>query len=241
MRRNTKIINLHRKIGILICAFLVLLSVTGIFLNHSDDLSLNKHYLNWPWLLKHYGLKAPEPKQNFNLGSNSVTNVDGQIFYNEVKLFQTSDEIKGAILKNNYLYIALSDEIMIFDDAIEIVMSLVNMPATVELIGTNPDDEQIRFLDSNYQSWTYNAADSEWIPDSTKIHDWSQLEPMSSSQRQRMQDYFLSKGVTLEQFLLDLHNGAIFKKIGKYLLDAIGVLTFLLSITGILMWGIRKR
>ena len=102
MKRNAKIISLHRYIGIVICVFLVLLSVTGIFLNHTDDLNLDKRFINWPWLLKHYGLAVPQPKQNFNLGQNAVTNYDGQIFYNEKLLFQNEDEIKGAVEKKRF-------------------------------------------------------------------------------------------------------------------------------------------
>ena len=241
MKRNAKIISLHRYIGIVICVFLVLLSVTGIFLNHTDDLNLDKRFINWPWLLKHYGLAVPQPKQNFNLGQNAVTNYDGQIFYNEKLLFQNEDEIKGAVEKKDFLYIALTNEIMVFDATIEIIDVLENTPAPIQLIGTNSNDDQIRILDGNNQSWVYDEFNNAWAPDISKVHDWSQLEVMSTTQMARMNKYFLSKGISLEQFLLDLHNGAVLKKVGKYLLDIIGILTFVLSITGILLWSNRKR
>ena len=156
-------------------------------------------------------------------------------------LFQNEDEIKGAVEKKDFLYIALTNEIMVFDATIEIIDVLENTPAPIQLIGTNSNDDQIRILDGNNQSWVYDEFNNAWSPDISKVHDWSQLEVMSTTQMARMNKYFLSKGISLEQFLLDLHNGAVLKKVGKYLLDIIGVLTFVLSITGILLWSNRKR
>ena len=99
MKRNAKIISLHRYIGIVICVFLVLLSVTGIFLNHTDDLNLDKRFINWPWLLKHYGLTAPQPKQNFNLGQNAVTNMMDKFFIMKNCYFKMKMKSKALLKK----------------------------------------------------------------------------------------------------------------------------------------------
>ena len=57
---------------------------------------------------------------------------------------------------------------------------------------------------------------------------------------QQVESYFLGKGVSLEQFFLDLHNGNIIKGFGKWLLDIIAIFLLLISISGIWIW-LRKK
>ena len=54
-------------------------------------------------------------------------------------------------------------------------------------------------------------------------------------------EYFLGKGVSLEQFFLDLHNGNIIKGFGKWLLDIIAIFLLLISISGVWIWLRKKR
>ena len=60
MKKNMKKITaLHKYIGIAVCIILIHLAVTGIFLNHTQDLDLDKHYVTSSWILDQYGLKVP--------------------------------------------------------------------------------------------------------------------------------------------------------------------------------------
>lgn len=238
---NKTIVNWHKYIGILICVFLVLLSVTGIFLNHTDDLNLNKRFLNWPWLLNLYGLEVPKPSQNFSLSNDSLTNYDGQIFFNDKLIFHVKDEIKGVTKNNEKLYVAFENEILIFDNTMKVEDILQNIPASVVLFGKNITEKKITIKDTSNQIWSYDEIDQDWNFDDSEIIEWSRLTKISESQKEKMNNYFLGKGISLEQFLLDLHNGAILKKTGKYLLDLIGILTFVLSISGILIWTKRRK
>ena len=63
---------------------------------------------------------------------------------------------------------------------------------------------------------------------------------MSDEKTQQIESYFLGKGVSLEQFFLDLHNGNIIKGFGKWLLDIIAIFLLLISISGVWIW-LRKN
>ena len=54
---------------------------------------------------------------------------------------------------------------------------------------------------------------------------------MPDQQTKQIEMYFSGKGVSLEQFFLDLHNGNIIKGFGKWLLDIIAIFLLLLSIS----------
>ena len=45
----------HRRIGIIAAFFVIILSVTGIILNHNASLNLHKQFITAPWLLSWYG------------------------------------------------------------------------------------------------------------------------------------------------------------------------------------------
>ena len=64
---------------------------------------------------------------------------------------------------------------------------------------------------------------------------------LSDQQIKQIEMYFSGKGVSLEQFFLDLHNGNIIKGFGKWLLDIIAIFLLLLSISGIWIWLKKRR
>ena len=49
----------HRFAGGTLVAFVLFLSLTGIALNHSTDLGLDRRYVTWNWLLDAYGMGLP--------------------------------------------------------------------------------------------------------------------------------------------------------------------------------------
>jgi hypothetical protein len=51
----------HRRIGLVLSVFLLWMLASGVLLNHSDDLSLSKRFINNTKLLQWYGV-APPPR-----------------------------------------------------------------------------------------------------------------------------------------------------------------------------------
>ena len=56
---------LHRWLGLGSIAFVLLLSTTGIVLNHKDDFRLDRMYLSSSWLLDWYGVESPAAEASF--------------------------------------------------------------------------------------------------------------------------------------------------------------------------------
>lgn len=241
MKKNKKIIDLHRYIGMFLCLFLVILSLTGIFLNHTDDLKLDNRYLKWPWLMKFYGLEAPQVDQHFQANDHFISNYQGQIFINGQSSFTIQEALKGIALSNRVFYIATSKEVYLFSEKLEFINILEPPVEEIQFIGQDQLNNSILIQDNKRKIWSFNDIESDWQLTDLQSNPWSKETSMTSKQKDIMVNYFFGKGITLEQFLLDLHNGIILKKLGKYLLDIVGILTLVLSITGIWMWSFRKK
>jgi len=241
MKKNKKIIDLHRYIGLIICIFLVLLSITGIFLNHTEDLKLSERHLKWPWLMKIYGFEVPQVDQHFEVGDHFISNYQGQIFIDGQSSFVIQDTLKGVVINNNTFYIASSEAVYLFSDQQDFIDILEPPVDSIQSIGQDQLNSTILIQDNVRQIWSLNDIENDWQLTEIQSNPWSIETSMTSMQQKMMKNYFFGKGISLEQFLLDMHNGAILKKIGKYLLDIVGILTLVLSITGIWMWSFRKK
>ena len=69
IRITLKSINqVHKFTGIAVCVFLIHLSITGIFLNHTEDLGLDEKYTASPIILALYNISVPNKKESFSIG-----------------------------------------------------------------------------------------------------------------------------------------------------------------------------
>lgn len=49
----------HRRLGIASALLVVMVAVSGVLINHSNDFKLDTAHVHQGWLLDHYGIKAP--------------------------------------------------------------------------------------------------------------------------------------------------------------------------------------
>jgi len=144
-------------------------------------------------------------------------------------------------MNNHIFYIATSETVYLFSDQQDFIDILEPPVDSIQSIGQDQLNNTILIQDNVRQIWSLNDIENEWQLTEIQSNPWSIETSMTSMQQEMMKNYFFGKGLSLEQFLLDLHNGAILKKLGKYLLDIVGILTLVLSVTGIWMWSFRKK
>ncbi|HAU07360.1 MAG TPA: peptidase, partial [Gammaproteobacteria bacterium] len=51
--------------------------------------------------------------------------------------------------------------------------------------------------------------------------------------------YFYGQGVSIEQLVLDLHNGNILADLGRWLLDAVAIIIIIIALSGMIIWSRR--
>ena len=66
--------------GALAALILIVLAISGIFLNHTIDFDLDERYLNWPWLMEHYGVSNVKADHVYLLEDNVISQINEQVF-----------------------------------------------------------------------------------------------------------------------------------------------------------------
>ena len=234
-----KIVDLHRYIGLGICIFLVHLALTGIFLNHSIGLRLDKTFVTWPWLLNQYNLSVPEPVNIFTIGKNNFSTIDGEVFFNDKPIFLAEEELLGAIQNRDTFILASSSIITVISKEGYIINKDNILPFTIKNIGFYGDEVAIN--DSEDKIWSSESINGVWKLTENMTAQWSKEGSLNPENKEKIRKYYVGDGVSLEQIILDFHSGAIFQKAGKIFFDVISILLIILSFTGIWLWTIKRK
>lgn len=235
----SKLIALHRYVGLAICVFLVHLSITGIFLNHSIGLNLDQTFISWPWVLKQYNLKVPEPEQVFTIEANNFSRFGEEVFFNDKPILFIENDLMGAIKLGNQYIIATNSDLYLMNDQGFIVDENNALPFTIKKLGT--DNKNIFIQEQRGINWQANTIESEWNKTEDFSGVWSLEGTLTKINEQKISKFFVGEGVSLEQIILDFHSGAVFQRAGKLFFDAVSILLIILSFSGIWLWYIKKR
>lgn len=231
---------LHRKIGPIIALFVLLLSVTGILLNHSSDLSLDKRYLTWNWLLEHYNVASVEPDVVYLLGHRTISQFGNEVFVDAKPATHINRPLLGGVMLDDLMVLATGDALLLFNhqgEFIERMGATVGVPPNIQNIGLFHGQPIVQTRDG---LWRSDFLLDQWERISLQGVGWSIPLTMPDSVEVELAAYFRGKGISVGRFILDLHNGRIIKIAGTYLLDLIGILLIILSLTGLWIW-VRRR
>ncbi|MDF1589017.1 MAG: PepSY domain-containing protein [Gammaproteobacteria bacterium] len=230
---------IHRILGATIALFVLLLASTGILLNHTTDLNLDQRYLTWNWLLNHYGVTKLEPDAVFLIDNKVISQFGQQLFVDATPVVQESRPLKGGISQEETFVVATDQALLIFTEDGEFVEKMTSssgVPAMIQNIGLYHGEPVVQTRDG---LWRSDFMLERWERLSLQGVGWSVPEPMPASVAEQLQLYFHGQGISIERVVLDLHNGHIFGQYGPWLLDGIGALLLILSLTGIWMWAKR--
>lgn len=238
---NRRMRRLHRTMGAGIALFVLLVSITGLLLNHSNDLKLDKYYLTWPWLLSHYGVSDVKADAVFLLNKSVISQIGNEIFVNAKPITHIQRPLLGGVVLDEVMVLATDDALILLNsdgEFIERMGATAGVPPMIQNIGLFHGALVIQTREG---MWRSDFMLDKWEPISLQGTSWSLPSPMPKSTQNDLIKYFHGEGVSVEQFLLDVHNGRILGSIGVWLLDILGILLTFLSLTGIWMWLRRPR
>jgi|TARA_B110000908_G_C10111595_1_gene383330 hypothetical protein len=226
----------HRTIGALAALFLLILAITGIILNHTLDFKLDERHLNWPWILEHYGVSDVKADHVYWLDGNVLSQIDDQLFVDANPVAKSREPIVGGIHLDEMTVIASEDALILLSEDgeyIETMSSGVGIPSDIQRIGLH---NGLPILQTRNGMWRSDFIMEEWKQTNLEGVSWSILTEMPDSVINDLAAYFHGKGITIERFVLDIHNGHILGALGKWILDFFGFLMVLLSLSGLWMW-----
>ena len=231
----------HRWIGMTAAVFVVLLSVTGLALNHTEQMGLDSRHVASGPLLDWYGIRAPDDITVYAAGSLTVASLGRQVYIGTAQLPGTEAPVTGAVALDDFIVVGLKDQLLLLTRDGELVERLdetAGVPAGIQALGTSASGRlAVAGADGDF---TTDSDLSRWQRSSGSGVTWSTPVTPAPALVTALQQSYRGSGLSLERVMLDLHSGRILGAWGVYLMDAAAIVFLLLAASGIWLWGKRR-
>jgi len=231
----------HRYMGLFAALFVIVLTVTGLALNHTEELGLDSSTVQSDTLLDWYGIHAPDINTAYRAGTHHVTEVGENVYWDTAEIPGVTAPLIGVVENSGLMIIAVEGHLLLFTadgELVEQLGSAAGVPAGMQAIGLTADGNlAIRAAHGYYQT---SADFLEWNETDDLDAVWAQSEEPSLQLKQVIQASWRGSGLPMERVMLDLHSGRILGSWGVYLVDAAAILFLLLAISGMWLWGKRR-
>ncbi len=234
------IVSAHKIIGMVATIFIVLLSVTGILLMHTEDLDLAESYIESESVLAIYDIAPDTDPVTYQVNKNYITQLDDRIYFNELQSARHEDKLIGGIYIEGIYLAGFTSSIMLLTDEGEVIETLDQLhgvPAKISAIGKSNNsiivnaDGFMKRTDINMTTWTDTLQ--------TGV-SWSEQAQLSDDALDSILKSYIGEGLPLERVILDVHSGRILGTVGVIIVDLAVVLFLVLSISGWMAWY-KKR
>ncbi len=203
----------HRWAGLSLVVFILFLSLSGMALNHTEDLKLDSRYVGWSWLLDAYGMEEPGPYAGMvSLGSMVIV----------------ADDYRVHVL-------------LASGELVETIDLGATLPGVIERIGRVGDYAVIQSGQALYRSDEDITRFEYWDAQRQSEVAWSAEVLPATEGLEALDAAWRGPGLTAERLLLDLHSGRVLGRAGPWLMDAIAVFLILLSLSGLVLSRVRNR
>ena len=238
----------HRYIGIFIAFFVVLLSITGILLNHTEAFSLDSRYISSSFLLRFYGIESAELKSSYAVNNKEEiqwVSEFGDALFLQNKRLHCDPPLKGAIKTDSLLVVANNKQLCLFMPNGDLVDRL-SLPQNdqqplIQIQRIALIENQLILASHHHFYQTDTAFSHLQVLDDASIIDsdrlaWATVQPLDQKIHQNLQQQYHGQGLSWERVIQDFHSGRIFGSIGVYFMDIVALLFIFLCVSGVTVW-----
>lgn len=225
---------LHRYIGAVISVFIVLLTITGILLNHTDTFRLQEKHLRHPALLNWYGIKPPDIT-SFMAGNSWISSDTETAYFNSMAIDKCA-LLTGAIKTPQMIMVSCDNSLLLVTnegELIEVIDAEMGLPLPAS--GLSQDNNRA-YLHSGNAFYAINTETLAFTPangvSSSVIMPVKTPAAIAKNILQQSSAY----SINLERVLLDIHSGRIAGTIGVWLIDLAALFLLLLAASGWWIW-----
>lgn len=230
----------HKRIGVFVALFVILLVISGIVLNHSQQFKLNTNYIQTEWLLDLYQIKPSSEPVTFQSSGSQATQVGERIYFNEIEIAKYINKLIGMVTINDVYVVAYDGKLTLLSIEGEIIEHLTGaegVPAGMDAIGYDDQDNVIIKAAHGYYQVNLDVLD--WNEYDYLDAIWSQTSSIPKQLKDNLLIQYRGSGLSIERVLLDFHSGRIVGFLGVYLVDFVAILFLILACTGVWMWWAR--
>lgn len=226
----------HRWLGLLAAVFVLLLASTGILLNHAHDLGLDQNTVHSTWLLDAYGIQAPAPR-SYAAGAHWVSAVGQRVYLDEREIADDT-ALHGALFNGQLIAVVLDHAIALF--TLDGVL-IEDMPTPAPVLAAARSSTGALLIRTATGWWQADNQFLTWSALDTTTPRFA-IQPAAAPTvlQTALLQHYRGTALSWERVLLDLHSGRLFGVLGRYVMDAAGVLLILLALSGIMVWWQRR-
>ncbi|MCC2639132.1 MAG: hypothetical protein K0Q68_2851 [Moraxellaceae bacterium] len=225
----------HRRIGIVSALFVLLLAITGILLNHTHELGLDRKPLENATLRSLYGAVPESAPQGLvhGLAAGELYAAAGRLRVGDRDLGDCP-QLVGVVERTDQILAVCSNRLWLLTPAGEVIDQADSVRGVPEGLSAVAEAEGQVLLKQGGQSFAVDLGDLSLKPTlAGEAVDWSgALAPAAAAD---------AADLDWEQVLLDLHSGRILGAWGVWLMDAMALLFIVLAVSGLFMARRRHR
>ena len=244
MTRRTRLVGTlwrwHRRLGLLVALFVLVVCVTGIFLNHTVRLGLDRAFVDGNWLKQFYGDDSGQLPA-YPLGNRWVSRAaNGLVYVDSLEVAPCRGVLVGALQSANLILVACAEELLLISTSGELVESVsagTGLPTPLQALG-EIDGAIVLQVQGEWRSADIDRmVFSEAAPAGTRVSQQVSA-PLPALIREAIP--LPDQWLTWERVLLDVHSGRLFGRIGVLWVDLVALLLCVLAVSGTAMWGLRR-
>jgi len=232
----------HRRLGLVSLLLVIILSITGIMLNHTEGLSLDEKHIESDILLDWYGLNPKGKPISYSTYGSTISQWNNQLFFNNTALITSNEKLNGAIESQGMIVIALENTLLIIDSNGELIEKLDNLYNIKDIRHIGLKDQLVTVKTNKNKIFISDKQIISWKQIESTPINWQQSTALNSYQTKELKQAYRGNGLTLERVILDLHSGRIFNdNWGIYIMDASAIIMILLGVSGTWVWLSRNK
>lgn len=224
----------HQRMGLAFAVVFLVVIFTGIALNHTGGLGLDRKIIRAGWLYDWYGIELNGEPVAFRIGEQWIVNWDGRLAFQD-RVVGAAEALRGAVVVADQSVIVLTDELWILTpdgDVIERLNSASLPEGELLRLGTGVGSDVLvletdegRFISSaELMRWTEIGATAEV--------SWAEPTALAKKQRTQLSRVLRGEDLTLYRIILDLHSGRFFGRGGVWVVDASALALAFLTVSG---------
>lgn len=238
-RRGSALLRWHRRIGLVAAALVVILALSGVALNHTTALGLDRQAVTAPWLLDWLGAESKAEMHGYKVGQHQVTVLEDRVFFDGAMIAQRLDGIVGAVETANAIAVAGRTEILLLAENGDLIERISALPTPITGIGVTPDGRLAVAIAPDLV-FTADASLLQWQQVRDSRIDWTTTSLIPDAIGKQVLQAYGGADVSMERIILEVHSGRIFGSYGPWLMDGAAILLLLLAVTGMIGWS-RSR
>jgi len=232
----------HRRLGIVSVLLVIILVITGIMLNHTEELGLDKMPVTSDWLLDWYGIHASTPPVSFHVDDHWLVQLDNKVYLDQQHVFNTDEPITGLVQNQQLLVVTSVSQVYLLNNSAELVdqQGLADITGPIQKLGNNAQGVVILNIQGDMFAADKDIID--WHRLTKTIAHWSRTAVAPTQVLNVVNRLYRQQALNMERVVLDLHSGRLLHpRYGVWLMDAAAVVLLLLSFSGLWVWWSRKR